>query len=200
MHRQELLSLLNSYHTPYMEEAGMAEKTRLFVLQHENCFDRNLSIGHVSGSAWVVNPARTHVLLLHHRKLNMWLQPGGHADGDPDILRVILNETAEETGISLEHINLLGESIFDIDVHTVHESIHDSRHTHFDVRFLVEIDDSLPIPGNYESHQIAWVPLEQVCYFNNALSLHRLVRKTKQLVRPSIASLKFAEGTSDYVI
>jgi len=76
----------------------MLEKTRQFVAQHENCFDRNLSIGHVSGSSWVVNPTFSHVLLLHHRKLDLWLQPGGHADGDTDILRVILNETSEETG------------------------------------------------------------------------------------------------------
>jgi len=192
VHRQELLSLLNTYRTPFMEEAGMAVKTRLFVLRHENCFDRNLPIGHVSGSAWIVNPARSHVLLMHHRKLNMWLQPGGHADGDPDILRVILNETAEETGMSLEQIHLLGENIFDIDVHTVHESIHDDRHIHFDIRFLVEIDDSLPIPGNHESHQIAWVSLEQVCRFNNALSFHRLVRKTQKLVKPQITKRKFA--------
>lgn len=161
-----------------MEEAGMAIKTRLFILAHKNCFDRNLSIGHVSGSAWVVNPSLTRVLLLHHRKLDLWLQPGGHADGDPDVLRVILNETSEETGISIEHIHLVNESIFDIDVHTVHESVYDNRHTHYDIRFLVEIDDSIPIPGNDESYQIGWVSLEDVSRFNNALSLHRLVRKT----------------------
>lgn len=192
MHRQELLSLLNNYHTPFIEEAGMADKTRLFVLQHKNCFDRSLSVGHVSGSAWVVNPARTRVLLLRHRKLNLWLQPGGHADGDPDILRVILNETSEETGIALEHILLVNEQIFDIDVHTVHESIHDNRHTHYDIRFLVEIDDSLPIPGNYESFQIGWVPLVEVSRFNNALSLHRLVRKTSLLLKHQNTKLRFA--------
>jgi len=192
MHRQELLSLLNNYQTAYIEEAGMATKTRLFVMQHENCFDRQLSVGHVSGSAWVVNPARTHVLLLHHRKLNLWLQPGGHADGDPDILRVILNEASEETGISLEHIHLLHQNIFDIDVHIVHESIHDTRHTHYDIRFLVEIDDRLPIPGNQESHQIAWVPLNLVPRFNNALSFHRLARKTMQLLKSRNTRLKFA--------
>lgn len=190
MHRQELLSLLNKYHTPFIEEAGMAIKTRNFVLQYENCFDRKLMTGHVSGSAWVVNPARTHVLLLHHRKLNMWLQPGGHADGNPDILHVILNETSEETGVPIEHIHLVDENIFDIDVHIVHESPHDIRHTHYDIRFLVEIDDATHIPGNHESHQIGWVALDNVSRFNNALSLYRLVRKTLGLSKSQSSKLK----------
>lgn len=192
MHRQELLSLLNQYQTSHVEEAAMATKTRKFIMQHENCFDRNLMLGHVSGSSWVVNPARTHVLLLLHRKLNLWLQPGGHADGDSDILRVILKETSEETGIPLEQIHLINDGIFDVDVHTVYESMHDTRHTHYDIRFLVEIDDSIPIPGNDESHQIGWVPLEDVSRFNNALSLHRLVRKTYRLLKPSSSSIKLA--------
>jgi len=170
----------------------MLEKTRQFVAQHENCFDRNLSIGHVSGSSWVVNPTFSHVLLLHHRKLDLWLQPGGHADGDTDILRVILNETSEETGLALEHIVLLSENIFDIDVHTVHDSAHDHRHTHYDIRFLVEIDDTLAVPGNNESHQISWVSLENVARFNKALSLHRLVRKTNRLARLQQSSFELS--------
>ena len=159
----------------------MAEKTRRFVLQHENCFDRSLMSGHVSGSSWVVNPSRTHALLLLHRKLGLWLQPGGHADGDPDMLRVVLKETSEETGVDLADIKLISESIFDVDVHTVHASVHDPRHVHFDIRFLVEINDNIHLPGNDESHQVVWVPLWEIARFNNMLSLHRLVRKTRRL-------------------
>lgn len=181
MHRKQLLDLLAHYTTPFMEEAAMAERTRHFVEQHVNCFDRGLMPGHVSGSAWVVNPSRTHALLLLHRKLGLWLQPGGHADGDPDMLRVVLKETSEETGVALDDIKLISESIFDIDVHTVHASVHDPRHIHFDVRFLVEIDDQIHLPGNDESHQIGWVPLHQISRLNNMLSLHRLVQKTRRL-------------------
>lgn len=159
----------------------MVERTRRFVAQHLNCFDRELLPGHVSGSSWVVNPARSHVLIMHHRKLDRWLQPGGHADGDPDMLRVVLKETAEEAGIDIKNVKLLGERIFDVDVHTVHESSHDPRHTHYDVRFLVEIDDRLSVPGNAESHEIRWVSLDQVPRFNNALSLRRMVDKTRRL-------------------
>lgn len=181
MHRQQLLQSLENYKTPHMEEAAMVERTRRFIVRHPNCFDRSLMPGHVSGSAWVVNPARTHVLMMHHRKLDLWLQPGGHADGDPDITQVVLKETAEETGVELRHLNLVSDAIFDVDVHTVHASVHDPRHEHFDIRFLVEIDDHLPIPGNDESHDIGWIPLDQVMRFNNARSIYRLIHKTRRL-------------------
>lgn len=161
----------------------MAARTHDFVLRHDNCFDRSLAPGHVTGSAWVINPARTHVLMLHHVKLDRWLQPGGHADGDPDILRVVLKETAEETGVDLARIRLVCEEVFDVDVHTVHASVHDPRHEHFDIRFLVEIDDRLALPGNDESHQIAWIPLEEVARFNNARSFHRMTMKTRRLAK-----------------
>ena len=181
MHRQQLLQLLSYYKTPYMEEAAMVERTRRYVGQHTNCFERTLLSGHVTGSAWVVSPQRTHVLMMHHRKLDLWLQPGGHADGDADILRVVLKETAEESGVDLNNVKLVSEAIFDVDIHTVHASEHDPRHEHFDIRFLVEIDDQLPLPGNDESHQIGWIPLGQVARFNNARSIYRMVQKTRQL-------------------
>lgn len=183
MHREDLIIRLEQYHTPYMEEAGMVARTLRFIRQHQYCFNRQLRYGHVTGSAWVVNPARTHTLLLHHRKLNLWLQPGGHADGDPDILQVVLKETSEESGIDLKDIKLISENVFDVDIHTIFPSAHDERHEHFDVRFLVEIDDRLEVPGNNESHEICWIPLPEVCHLNNLRSLHRMVQKTLQLQR-----------------
>lgn len=157
----------------------MVKRAAQFVRGHANCFDRHLLHGHVTGSAWVLNPARTHTLMMHHRKLDLWLQPGGHADGDPDIVQVVLKETSEESGIPLSEISLMDENIFDVDIHTVFPSEHDHKHEHFDVRFLVEIDDRLEIPGNSESHQIGWISLDEVSHFNNALSLRRMVKKCK---------------------
>lgn len=182
MHRETLLQLLTDYRTPYIEEAAMVQRSRHFIEQHSNCFDRQLMPGHVSGSAWVVNSRHTHVLMMHHRKLNLWLHPGGHADNDPDILNVVLKECAEESGIAAEHIQLVSETIFDVDVHTVYASVHDPRHEHFDIRFLVEIDDRLSVPGNDESHEIGWIALDEVMRFNNARSVHRLVQKTRRLL------------------
>jgi len=181
VHRQELLELLDAHTTRFNTEAGYVSRTKYFVEQHPDCFDRELQAGHVTGSAWVVNPYRDRVLLMHHRKHDQWFQPGGHADGDHDILRVALKETQEETGIDPDQIRLVDGRIFDLDIHTIPESRHDPRHLHYDIRFLIEIDDRLPVPGNDESHQVLWVPLHEVARYNNNLSTYRMVEKTRQL-------------------
>ena len=180
MHRENLLQLLERYKTPFLEEAAMVSRTQRFIMNHHNCFDRSLASGHVTGSSWVVNPDRTHALMLHHRKLDLWLQPGGHADGDTDIHNVVIKETSEESGIAVDAIKLLNHEIFDVDIHTIYASQYDPRHEHFDIRFLLEIDDKQTIPGNDESHQIGWVPLNNIQQFNNFRSLYRMTRKTRQ--------------------
>jgi len=179
MHRHQLLTLLRDYQTRFIDEAAMLAKTRRFVLEHERCFDRNLREGHISGSAWIINPAGSHVFLLRHRKLRLWLQPGGHADNNHDIIEVAMNETAEESGSNRNAIHLLSERIFDLDVHVVHETPHEPRHWHYDIRFLAELDDRLHLPGNDESHAVAWVPLHQVLQLNNMRSMYRMVQKTR---------------------
>lgn len=181
MHRQDLLTLLDRHQTRFMDELAFIHQARAFIEAHEDCFYRELWHGHVTGSAWVVNPSRDHVLLLHHRKLDQWFQPGGHADGDHNILRVALKETSEETGLDPAHIRLVDEQIFDVDIHTIHANKHDPRHKHFDIRFLVEIDDHIEIPGNDESHDILWVPLSQATRFNNNRSTYRMIEKTRQM-------------------
>lgn len=181
MHRQELLDLLNRYRTAHMDEAAMVDKTIRFVREHEDCFERELAHGHVTGSAWVVNPARSHALMLHHRKLDRWFQPGGHADGDHDVIRVALKETSEEAGVEPEHVRLVSGEVFDVDVHTIYPSPTDIRHQHFDIRFLVEMDDDVPLLGNDESHDVLWVPLDEVARYNNDRSAFRMVQKTRRL-------------------
>jgi 8-oxo-dGTP pyrophosphatase MutT (NUDIX family) len=181
MHRLELLKLLDRHDTRFMEEAAHLRRTRDFVLAHEDCFHCDLWPGHVTGSAWVVSPDRGRVLLLHHRKHDQWFQPGGHADGDADILRVALRETSEETGLDPSHIRLVSSEVFDLDIHTIPASHRGPRHDHYDIRFLVEMDDDLEIPGNDESHEILWVPLAEVARFNNNRSTHRMVEKTRRL-------------------
>jgi 8-oxo-dGTP pyrophosphatase MutT (NUDIX family) len=136
VHREWLLNKLR-VHTPRdAHEAAMAEALRQFVANHANCFERSLRIGHITGSAWIVDRGRTHALLTHHRKLNKWLQLGGHADGDPDILRVALREAREES--NLDAIRPVSEDIFDVDIHVIPARGAEPEHLHYDVRFLLE--------------------------------------------------------------
>ncbi len=176
MHRLELLNRLRRYKTGFMEEAGFVRRSIDFIEQHEDCFYRELWPAHVTGSSWVVNPARSHVLMLHHKKHDQWFQPGGHADGQSDVLAVALRETMEETGLGPEVFRLLSEDIFDVDIHAIPPMANDPAHQHIDIRFVIEIDDRLAVPGNDESHQVLWVPLHQVSRFNNNRSTWRRMR------------------------
>jgi 8-oxo-dGTP pyrophosphatase MutT (NUDIX family) len=179
VHRKYLLELLQSYHGADADEETMRHRMLSFVEQHEDCFKRELSIGHITGSAWIINPSRTKALMLHHRKLDRWLQPGGHSDGDPNTLHVALREASEESGIEPTHIKPVSENIFDIDIHTIPASKKEAQHEHFDVRFLLEIDDTLPLISNEESNELAWLSFEEVHRFNNDRSIERMLEKSK---------------------
>ena len=183
MHRQELLSLLQQHRTRFMDEAAYIRRAFTFVEEHEDIFYRELWPAHVTGSAWVVSPDRESVLMLHHRKLDQWFQPGGHADGDNDVLRVALRETSEETGLDPAHIRLIDDAVFDVDIHTILASHEAPSHEHIDIRFLVEIDDSLPLPGSDEAHEVLWVDFHDISRFNNNRSTYRMVEKTRELRR-----------------
>jgi len=182
MHRDDLLDQLNRYRTRYMDEAAHVQRAKRFIATHPDTFHRDHWPAHVTGSAWVVDPGRTATLLLHHKKHDRWFQPGGHADGDPDVRRVALRETSEETGLDPAHIRLLDHAIFDVDIHTLPDRPGCPRHDHIDIRYLLEIDSSLPIPGNDESHELRWVPLREVARFNNNLSTRRMVEKSRHLI------------------
>lgn len=160
----------------------MTARARRFVAATPGCFDRTTPHGHVTGSAWVVNPARDQVVMILHRKLGQWLQPGGHADGDHDLLRVAVRETTEETGLPMDAVRPLSPGIFDVDVHAIPATATEPRHVHHDIRFLLEVDDRLDLPGNPdETHAVAWVPLDAVPRFSTLLSVHRMTRKTLAL-------------------
>jgi 8-oxo-dGTP pyrophosphatase MutT (NUDIX family) len=180
MHRQDILRLLNTYSTPFMDEAGHVARAKRWVMAHEEIFNREHPI-HVTGSAWVVNPDRTRIFMVHHGKLHQWFQPGGHADGDSDVLQVALKETSEESGLDPSHIRLLSEQIFDVDIHTVPATDSVPAHDHIDIRFLVEADDDLPVPGSHESHEVRWIDVYQVSAFSRLRSTNRMIEKTRHL-------------------
>ncbi|MBT6051377.1 MAG: NUDIX hydrolase, partial [Candidatus Scalindua sp.] len=95
MHRKGLIQQLRDYHAEWKDESGMVERFIEFVSTNEDCFERKLKEGHITGSAWVVSKDGRQVLLTHHKKLNRWFQLGGHADGNSDILRVAMQEALE---------------------------------------------------------------------------------------------------------
>ncbi len=173
--RERLLAAVQA-HVPFNgHEAAMRERIIDFVSRHEDCFERAQQAGHVTASAWVVNASRTRALLVHHARLNRWLQPGGHCDGEADVLAVALRETLEETGLEAAPV---GGGIFDVDAHEIPARKQEPAHVHYDIRFLLEADDRAEVVVSHESHDVRWVALGEVAALNTDESVLRLVAKT----------------------
>ena len=170
-----LLQLLESYQTTFAEESGFVD--RFFeLLIHPRAYHRDHLPGHITGSAWVVNESRSKILLLHHKKLNRWLQPGGHADGDANVLQVAMRELEEETGI--RNAKLLTLRIFDLDIHPIPSRKDFPEHFHYDVRFWFEADEADKIIESDESHEVKWIEINELNRFTDNESIHRMVRKS----------------------
>lgn len=177
MKRASLLSLLDAYVPSPGVENEMFLSTIRFVNENPECFERSLQIGHVTASGWVISPDRELVLLMHHRKLDRWFQPGGHCDGDPDVASVALKEVVEETGI--EYARQIESGIYDVDVHLIPANQKDPAHYHYDIRFLFEADPQEQLVINIESKDVKWVPVADVEKLNDSESMMRMVRKLK---------------------
>ncbi|MEQ8303869.1 MAG: NUDIX hydrolase [Cyclobacteriaceae bacterium] len=135
--------------------------------------------GHLTGSAWVLNQNFTKVLMLHHAKLNKWLQPGGHADGEENLCNIALRELQEETG--LRGAQLISESIFDLDIHPIPQRGSMPGHDHYDVRFAFLASDEEHLIINHESNDMQWVALDSLEAYNAERSVLRMKDKTVSL-------------------
>lgn len=138
------------------------------------CYRRDCFPGHYTGSAWLVSPLGTQVLLTHHRKLDRWLQLGGHADGDADLGAVALREAREESG--LQGL-VLEPAIYDLDRHWIPPRCTEPGHWHYDVRFVVRATNSSDFVLSSESKALAWRDVAEIAR-NSAYdeSMRRMAR------------------------
>ncbi len=187
MHRKPLLELLLRYAQRHPEEAACVARVRGLVESRADCFERAALPGHVTGSAFVVSADHREVLLVHHRKLDRWLQPGGHADGECDLARVALREAREET--DLDALALLdpegagGEPMpLDIDVHAIPARPGEPAHEHHDVRYLLVASGRETARTSEESYAVRWFPLDELASLGVDESLLRMARKTRTLL------------------
>ena len=123
------------------EEASLLRMLRFLALSPDP-FGRGNPEGHITCSAVIGRPGGGAFLLVHHRKLDRWLQPGGHTDSaDAGVLETALREAREETGV-LDLATPLGGHPFDVDVHAIPERPGEPAHHHFDLRFLATTSET----------------------------------------------------------
>lgn len=170
-----MIEALQRYRDQWQGEAATVAEFESFLRARADAFERGNRVGHFTGSAWLVSADGARVLLMHHRKLDRWLQPGGHADGDVDLARVALREAQEETGVPGLRVDT---AIFDIDRHRIPARASEPQHWHYDVRHVVRAGPDESFVANAESRALAWRPVDEVA--NDAdldASLRRMARK-----------------------
>lgn len=153
-----------------VDGGGFRAEMLAFAAAHDDALVRTCRAGHFTGSAFVVDSTAEHALLLFHTKLQRWLQPGGHADGDANLAGVALREATEETGI----VDLVVDpSPLDLDIHEIPAG-RDAAHLHLDVRFLVLAPPDAVVVGNHESQGLRWVAPDDLDALDLDPGLHRL--------------------------
>jgi 8-oxo-dGTP pyrophosphatase MutT (NUDIX family) len=160
-------------YTPLTEaQALLKVQFESFIAQYPDAYLRSNLERHMTASAFVVDADK--ILLIHHRKLNKWLQPGGHCDGDTDTLAVAIKEVEEETGVVIKPNDQL---IIDLDIHRIPERKGIPAHDHYDVRYLLEADSSLPLLQNHETLDLRWIPLAEIHRYTDEESILRVTRQ-----------------------
>lgn len=153
-----LLAQFQLYRRQWPDEHDAAH-FEAFLAHGPQVFVRESLEGHFTGSAWLVSADGQRVLLTHHRKLQRWLQLGGHADGDTDLSRVALREAEEESGLT--GLSVEAEP-FDLDRHRIPARGDEPEHWHYDVRYVVHAGSNEAFEINEESLALAWRPIREI--------------------------------------
>ena len=157
----------------------LSTRFRTFMDSHDDCLVRSCRPGHLTASACVVDPNRNKTLLLLHKKLGRWLQPGGHADGDGNLAHVAWREAFEETGI--DGLKILLPSV-DLDIHPIPAHGSDPEHLHYDVRFIVLSPPNAAVRANDESIETGWFGPEDPLIVGNA-DVERVINRSFAVLR-----------------
>lgn len=177
--RNNLRTLLEDYRAASYENPSTKDRFLALIRDQKHCLERtNYYPGHLTASAWILSPDRKSALLTHHRKLNRWVQLGGHCEGDADVLATALREAKEESGIS--DFEVLKDGLFDIDIHEIPERPGEPKHEHFDLRFLFQ-SKTWDFVMSDESHDLKWIPLNEIASYAPDSSVLRLLKKSLEI-------------------
>lgn len=174
-----LLERLEHHDPAEPAQAEVAATMAAFAHAHPDALERTCPEGHFTGSALVVEEGTERFVVLHHAKLDKWLQPGGHADGNGNCAGTALREATEETGI--EGLRIVRPAV-DLDIHEVRPPS-EAPHLHLDIRYLVLAPAGSTLVGNHESHELRWVTVDDLDDLDVDEGLRRLAVNGLALAR-----------------
>ena len=180
MDRHEFGAQLSALDLADRADELRAREAMLALLDEgSDCFARSTFPAHFTGSALVVSADGSRALLHHHRKLDRWLQFGGHCDGDANVLRVACREAREESGI--ENLIVASARPFDLDLHEIPANASEPAHWHYDVRYVLIAPVDALFAASHESKQLRWFTADELKCLALDAGLQRLVEKWRRL-------------------
>ena len=166
--RETIKQLISTYLNDNPEQSDRVQPILGFIHEYngEQLYARNNFTGHITGSAYILNKAKNAMLLLEHKFLQRWLQPGGHVEAaDDTVLSAALREAVEETGIGETELQPVNGHIFDIDSHPIPANTKkgEPAHIHHDIAFLFVYEGTPSVNIDMEESTAAkWVPLNEL--------------------------------------
>ena len=189
--RRKYLHILKNAVPVDSEEGRSIYVMKRMIQQYPNIMAQNCEVGHITGSALVIDVSQGSILLHHHKKLQRWLQFGGHADYETDFAQVALREAQEETG--LQDLRFYPDTDnpqpIDFDVHSIPARDNRPEHLHLDFRYLLATNQShLVNPPNAESDQIISVKFNDILNPEDPADVHLIDLPLKRLIRKAKAT------------
>ena len=167
-------ALLGVWDAPNAEQAAERDRIVAFCSEHASDAHRRTCLtGHLTGSALLIDATGDRALLTHHKKLDRWLQLGGHADGESNLVRVAFDEACEESGIEGLRIHPVP---IDVDIHVIPERRNEPEHLHLDTRFVVRAPAGAVEVASHESHELGWFGPDDLDRIDVDESVRRLFR------------------------
>jgi 8-oxo-dGTP pyrophosphatase MutT (NUDIX family) len=174
--RATLLDALAAHQPADEQEAAALDRIIEFVKHSPAPFARSTLEGHITGSA-VVMTADGRFLVLYHRKLGRWLQPGGHSDAeDASTLATALREAGEESGLA-DFEPAHDGAILDVDAHEIPARGTEPAHVHYDIRYLLITQGADAAHNAEEAEAARWITFAEINDLNLDASLRRALRK-----------------------
>jgi 8-oxo-dGTP pyrophosphatase MutT (NUDIX family) len=180
MRLTRLLEQLRRYQPADGSEAGYVARMVELAEDSEACDRSHFVPGHFTASAFVLSPERRDLVLIHHKKLGIWVQPGGHVEGsDIDLQSAARREVLEEVGLGeLEPFAASECALFDLDIHRIPARKTEPVHEHFDVRFAF-VAPARSLVASAEVADLRWLPISEVERFATDQSVLRAVGKLR---------------------
>ncbi len=180
--KEKLLAEIDEYIERSPGEEGPL-RLREFIHSTDHLFSRDAKGGHITCSAWILDDSRTQAVLVRHRRLNLWIQPGGHIEPFETPQQGALRESSEETNIT--DLKLLDPKIFHISIMDFPEGKDGPAHLHYDLRYLIQAPPGAQLSAADEIDGAQWVPMDALADHSDENTILVMAQKTARWIRRS---------------